>query len=200
MIRIYALLAALLVVLSLNVADMAQGQEAPAVQLGEAPAEDPHGQPIPGSKGNPWTAIMQTWLRQNGFRPGPSDSWFGAQTQAAVIRFQRAVGIPDHGWWDWETATAQQAYVAPVRPASSAPAFGVWDRLAQCESGGNWSISTGNGYYGGLQFALGSWRAAGGSGYPHHHSREDQIRVAENLLAMQGWGAWPTCSRIIGVR
>jgi hypothetical protein len=77
---------------------------------------------------------------------------------------------------------------------------GVWDRLAECESGGNWQINTGNGYYGGLQFAKESWDATGGSGYPHEHSREEQIHRAEILLDMQGWGAWPTCSRKIGLR
>ncbi len=88
---------------------------------------------------------------------------------------------------------------------SSAPAqadSGVWDRVAQCESGGNWSISTGNGFYGGLQFTLGSWRAAGGSRYaakPHHASRAAQIAVAQNLLRMQGPGAWPVCSRRAGL-
>jgi resuscitation-promoting factor RpfA len=76
----------------------------------------------------------------------------------------------------------------------------VWDRLAQCESNGNWHIATGNGYFGGLQFTPGSWRAAGGSGMPHQASREEQIRVAENLLDMQGWGAWPACSRRLGLR
>ena len=76
----------------------------------------------------------------------------------------------------------------------------VWDRVAECESGGNWSINTGNGYYGGLQFSLQSWRATGGEGYPHHASRAEQIRRAEILLDMQGWGAWPSCSRQLGLR
>ena len=76
----------------------------------------------------------------------------------------------------------------------------IWDRLAQCESGGNWSINTGNGYYGGLQFSLSSWRAVGGSGYPHHHSRLEQIYRGERLQKIQGWGAWPACSRKIGLR
>ena len=96
---------------------------------------------------------------------------------------------------------AQAAEAAPAAKASSAePARGVWDRLAECESGGNWSINTGNGYYGGLQFSLSSWRAVGGSGYPHEHSRAEQINRAERLLDLQGWGAWPTCSRKIGLR
>ncbi len=76
----------------------------------------------------------------------------------------------------------------------------VWDQLAQCESGGNWAINTGNGYYGGLQFNLGTWRANGGSGYPHEASREEQIRVAENLRAARGFAPWPACSARLGLR
>lgn len=68
-----------------------------------------------------------------------------------------------------------------------------WDAVAACESGGNWSTNTGNGYYGGLQFTLGTWQANGGSGSPHNASREEQIRVAENVLQSQGIGAWPVC-------
>jgi LysM repeat protein len=84
--------------------------------------------------------------------------------------------------------------------SGSVASGGVWDRLAQCESGGNWSTNTGNGFYGGLQFTQSSWRAAGGSGSPQHAGRSEQIRVAQNLQKMQGWGAWPTCSRKVGVR
>jgi hypothetical protein len=86
------------------------------------------------------------------------------------------------------------------RRTASVAGGSVWDRLAQCESGGNWSTSTGNGFYGGLQFTTGSWRAAGGSGMPNQASREEQIRVAQRLQQQQGWGAWPTCSAKIGVR
>lgn len=68
-----------------------------------------------------------------------------------------------------------------------------WDAIAQCEASGNWHISTGNGYYGGLQFTLSTWHANGGSGNPADASREEQIRVAENVLASQGIGAWPVC-------
>lgn len=70
-----------------------------------------------------------------------------------------------------------------------------WDAIAACESGGNWSINTGNGYYGGLQFNAGTWRANGGTGLPHNASRAEQIRVAENVLRSQGIGAWPVCGR-----
>lgn len=93
------------------------------------------------------------------------------------------------------------ASVVASTPAQAA-AGGVWDRVAQCESGGNWNINTGNGFSGGLQFTQGSWRAAGGTRYaakPHHASRAAQIAVAQNLLRMQGPGAWPVCSRRAGL-
>ena len=70
-----------------------------------------------------------------------------------------------------------------------------WEAIAACESGGNWAINTGNGYYGGLQFALGTWQSNGGSGMPHAASRAEQIRVAENVLQTQGIGAWPVCGQ-----
>lgn len=70
-----------------------------------------------------------------------------------------------------------------------------WDAIAACEAGGNWSINTGNGYYGGLQFSMGTWHANGGAGSPHAASRSEQIRVAENVLRHQGLGAWPACGR-----
>jgi uncharacterized protein YabE (DUF348 family) len=76
----------------------------------------------------------------------------------------------------------------------------VWDRLAQCESGGNWAINTGNGYYGGLQFSLGTWQAYGGSGLPSNASRETQIAIATKLRnASGGYGAWPGCAAALGL-
>ncbi|WIB77789.1 transglycosylase family protein [Curtobacterium sp. MCPF17_002] len=83
-------------------------------------------------------------------------------------------------------------------PANAA-AGSTWDALAQCESGGNWAINTGNGYYGGLQFNLGTWQANGGAGNPASASRSAQIAVAERVLASQGWGAWPACSAKLGL-
>ncbi|MEU6552387.1 transglycosylase family protein [Streptomyces sp. NPDC046915] len=74
---------------------------------------------------------------------------------------------------------------------------GVWDRIAQCESGGNWHINTGNGYYGGLQFSASTWRAYGGTAYAptaDQASRGQQIAVATKVQGAQGWGAWPVCS------
>lgn len=73
-----------------------------------------------------------------------------------------------------------------------------WDAIARCESGGNWSINTGNGYYGGLQFSRSTWRAYGGTKYAstaNRASRSEQIRVAERVVRGQGIGAWPTCGR-----
>jgi Transglycosylase-like domain len=78
--------------------------------------------------------------------------------------------------------------------------YATWDALAQCESGGDWHINTGNGYYGGLQFSLGSWQAVGGSGYPHENSRETQITMGQRLYASSGWGAWPACTAKLGWR
>jgi nucleoid-associated protein YgaU len=78
---------------------------------------------------------------------------------------------------------------------------GVWDRIAKCESGGNWQINTGNGYYGGLQFSAGTWRAYGGTAYAataDRASKSQQIAIATKVQRAQGWGAWPTCSARAG--
>ncbi|MBW3613081.1 MAG: transglycosylase family protein [Chloroflexi bacterium] len=78
----------------------------------------------------------------------------------------------------------------------------VWDDLAQCESGGNWSINTGNGYYGGLQFNYGTWHDYGGgefAEYPHQATREEQIAVAERLRAARGYAPWPACRTKLGL-
>ena len=104
-------------------------------------------------------------------------------------------------------APAPDAPAPPAPPADDAPApeqapapvkkaYSVnWDAIASCESGGNWGISTGNGYSGGLQFTPSTWRANGGSGSANGASRDEQIRVAENVLHSQGIGAWPVCGR-----
>ncbi len=76
----------------------------------------------------------------------------------------------------------------------------VWDSLARCESGGNWAINTGNGYYGGLQFTASTWKSVGGSGLPHQASREEQIMRGQILQARSGWGQWPACTRKLGLR
>ena len=84
-------------------------------------------------------------------------------------------------------AVAVGTPIALAGNAEAAPAS-VWDKVAQCESGGNWNTNTGNGYYGGLQFSASTWRAYGGSGSAHNASREQQIAVAERVLAAPGLG------------
>ncbi len=99
-----------------------------------------------------------------------------------------------------EARRAEQERAASPPEAAPSGGGGRWDALARCESGGNWAANTGNGYYGGLQFSPSTWRAYGGSGLPHQASRGAQIAVAERVLAGQGWGAWPSCSRRAGLR
>lgn len=90
--------------------------------------------------------------------------------------------------------------VAVAGTANAAPApTNTWDQLAQCESSGNWGANTGNGFSGGLQFTPSTWQAFGGTGSAHNASREQQIAVAERVLAAQGWGAWPACSKKLGL-
>jgi hypothetical protein len=100
----------------------------------------------------------------------------------------------------WFAVIAGALSVAPFTvSAATANADSVdWDAVAQCESGGNWSINTGNGHYGGLQFKQSTWAANGGVGSPAMASREEQIRVAENVLRTQGLGAWPKCGTASG--
>lgn len=118
-----------------------------------------------------------------------------------------------------ERALPATASVAPVKPTTSsakqyrstskprpvsvpanAVSGSVWDRLAACESGGNWAINTGNGYYGGLQFSAATWRGVGGSGLPHQASKAEQIKRGQILQARSGWGQWPACTRMLGLR
>ncbi|QFQ01848.1 Resuscitation-promoting factor Rpf2 precursor [Corynebacterium urogenitale] len=91
---------------------------------------------------------------------------------------------------------------AALAPAAQAAPDSDWDRLAQCESGGNWAINTGNGFQGGLQFAPSTWAGFGGTQFAptaDQATREQQIYVAEKVLASQGWGAWPACSAKLGL-
>jgi len=96
-------------------------------------------------------------------------------------------------------AAAPVAQPAPTYQPVAVSGDSVWDRLAQCESGGNWAINTGNGFYGGLQFTMSSWAGVGGSGSPAAASREEQIARAQILQSRQGWGAWPACSAKLGL-
>ena len=97
------------------------------------------------------------------------------------------------------TAVAVGGSVALAAPAQAST---VWDAVAQCESSGNWSINTGDGYYGGLQFSASTWKAFGGHQYAsnaHLATKAQQIAIAQKTLAVQGPGAWPTCSKKAGL-
>lgn len=111
-----------------------------------------------------------------------------------------------------QQASAQQQVSSstPVQAAAPQPAEqpvssrdGVWDRLAQCETGGQWATNSVPGYSGGLGFAHSSWRDFGGNQFAPiaaQASREQQIVVAERILAAVGWRAWPACSVRLGLR
>lgn len=99
-------------------------------------------------------------------------------------------------------ATALSAGVGLATAAPAEAAGTVWDRVAKCESGGNWSISTGNGYYGGLQFSRSTWLAFGGGKYAstaNKATKAQQIEIAKKTLKSQGPGAWPVCSKRAGL-
>ncbi|MFA5004120.1 MAG: transglycosylase family protein [Candidatus Saccharimonadales bacterium] len=117
--------------------------------------------------------------------PAPAPAPIASATVAPTTRAYRAV-------------SPRPVTPAPTAVLASADTS-VWDRIAACESGGNWAINTGNGYYGGLQFTLSSWRAVGGTGYPNQASKAEQIARAQMLQARQGWNAWPVCSHRAGM-
>ena len=99
-------------------------------------------------------------------------------------------------------AVALALGISAVATPSASAASTVWDKVAKCESGGNWKINTGNGYYGGLQFSPRTWRGYGGAKYAssaHKATKAEQIAIARRVLAGQGPGAWPTCSRKAGL-
>ena len=99
-----------------------------------------------------------------------------------------------------KVGTKEEKPAGPKAPAVSNGS--VWDELAQCEAGGDWSINTGNGFSGGLQFTPSTWAGFGGTEYApaaHMASREQQIAVAEKVQAAQGWGAWPACTAKMGL-
>lgn len=97
-----------------------------------------------------------------------------------------------------------QAALNNVLDSAATAGWSVWDDLAGCEASGDWSLNTGNDFYGGLQFTYGTWTGNGGADFdtsgPFPFSREQQIAVAESVLASQGWGAWPLCSLKLGLR
>jgi len=104
------------------------------------------------------------------------------------------------GWRTWAVEPPAEQRTASVTPSV---AYGMWDRLAMCEASGNWANSRNPKYKGGLQMDSTFWARYGGLAFasaPHLASREQQIIVAERGLAVQGPGAWPVCSRVVGMR
>ncbi len=99
-------------------------------------------------------------------------------------------------------ALAVAAPLSTGADTATAATSRTWNRLAGCESGGNWHINTGNGYYGGVQFSSSTWLAYGGGSYAGRAdlaTRAEQIDIAERVLKGQGWGAWPACSAQLGL-
>ena len=114
-----------------------------------------------------------------------------AQTLSVSPTRRRIAGVAVAG------ATAAVGTVATATSASAATTSNVWDAVAACESGGNWSINTGNGFYGGLQFTHQTWQGFGGGQYAydaHQATKAQQIEIAQKVLQVQGPGAWPVCS------
>jgi murein DD-endopeptidase MepM/ murein hydrolase activator NlpD len=126
------------------------------------------------------------------------------ETARTVARLQ--LGPRRMRWTAAERSAAEAELKAKATKFARAQSilFGpaMWDALAACEAGGDWGADTGNGYAGGLQFAPGTWHGFGGRSYAGSAdaaTREQQIAVAEIVLAAQGWQAWPTCSRLLGL-
>lgn len=135
---------------------------------------------------------------------------YGLQSQWAVYDANPIMTDPDSppvGAWLYipHPSMSPQPRPRPGQPGYSATPSatvivdGIWLELAQCESSGDWGINTGNGYFGGLQFTLSSWRAVGGAGYPHQAHPMEQIARADYLQRIQGWQAWPMCAEKLGL-
>jgi hypothetical protein len=138
--------------------------------------------------------------------------WVGAAVAAAALTACTPTQLAQ--WQEWYASDPEAAVTYANQPDIQAqlhnaatnerqPSSSVWDRLAWCESGGNWAINTGNGYSGGLQFLHSAWRAYGGREFASiaaGASRSQQIIVAERILDDVGWRAWPACSRKLGLR
>jgi len=132
-----------------------------------------------------------------GFGTANTENLGLAEGQAALVD----VGSTPEGdyvviFGELSPATEGEVFVRGL----SASRLAIWDALAECESTSDWAINTGNGFYGGIQFTPRSWRAVGGEGYPHEATRVEQIYRGELLKEIQGWGAWPGCTRKLGLR
>jgi hypothetical protein len=139
-------------------------------------------------------------------REGRTTPSMGLNAPAETLGAEAAAASPPITPMEATLVTiAPPAALAPPAPAPRAVTYtgtSVWDDLARCESGGNWSINSGNGYYGGLQFSHATWHGYGGgefAEYPHEATREEQIVVAERLRAARGYGPWPACRAKLGL-
>lgn len=124
---------------------------------------------------------------------------------ATVLPPETTTTTIDLSFLNTTTTTHPQTTTTRKPQETKTYTVGNWDMLAQCETGGNWSTNTGNGYGGGLQFAhtnsWSSWRSFGGTEFsdnPWDATREQQIVVAERILASNGWKAWPGCANKLG--
>lgn len=128
--------------------------------------------------------------------PHPKEKLKSRPLSSAAVN---ATNVTNTNPSSYSRPTVQASPAVAPTPAAPVASGSVWDRLAQCESGGNWAINTGNGYYGGLQFSQSTWQAVGGQGLPSQNSREEQIRRGQILQSRSGWGQWPACSRMLGL-
>lgn len=127
-----------------------------------------------------------------------SRSVIGEQVTKQPVNQEVKVGTAEPA----PTPTPAPDAAPAAAPAPPAAGGSVWDSLAQCESGGNWAINTGNGFYGGLQFTYDAWVSYGGAAYAptaNLATRDQQIAVAQKIQAGQGWGAWPACTAKLGI-
>ncbi len=137
-------------------------------------------------------------------RPRPTTASGGSVARRSAVR--RPYLKPRRGVTRPYRARGSRSAVRPrvVRPkavqAKAIPTGDVWARLRQCESGGNYSINTGNGFFGAYQFVPRTWRGLGFPGMPHQAPPEMQDEAARKLQARSGWGQWPACSRRLGLR
>lgn len=140
----------------------------------------------------------------NVIHPGQQVRIPGADEQLASRELPKRVSQPAEKQAPGVASSSTRKFAAKATSSATAPvqqsSGDVWDALARCESGGNWSINTGNGYYGGLQFTASTWKSVGGSGLPHQNSREEQIYRGQILQARSGWGQWPACTKKLGLR
>lgn len=124
----------------------------------------------------------------------------GTRRMTRIVAGMMVAGSPFVLAGTANAATVPTTQIAASAPSATPVPTDVWDSIAQCESGGKWNTNTGNGYSGGLQFSPSTWRAYGGKGSPHRASVAEQKRVAKKVLAGQGWGAWPSCSKKAGAK